>query len=161
MARFVLVALLLLAPTAVLADPDIGCGPGTQIWAGNSGLMPNVLGATTNGTFGLQTFGITFGTFNCTKGGGKVTADARTREFAAANLDALSRDMAQGDGEVLRTFAALIGVKDADRAAFYAFTQQNFGRIFATENTTELEVLASLEQLMAREPQLAAYAAKS
>ena len=59
-----------------------------------------------------------------------------------------------------RTFAALIGVKDADRAAFYAFTQQNFASIFASENTTELEVLASLEQLMAREPQLAAYAAE-
>ena len=160
MARFVLVALLLLAPTAVLADPDLGCGPGTQIWAGNSGLAPNILGGTTNGSFSLQAFGITFGTFNCTKGGGKVTADARTRAFAAANLDALARDMAQGDGEMLRTLAALIGVKEADRAAFYALTQRNFAQIFATENTSELEVLASLEQLMGRELQLAAYAAE-
>jgi len=156
MARFALVALLLLAPAAALADPDIGCGPGTQIWAGNSGLMPKVLGATTNGSFGLQTFGITFGTFNCHQG--KVTADARTRAFAAANLDALARDMAQGDGEVLATFAGLLGVSDADRAEFYAFTQRNFARIFANENTTEVDMLASLEQLMAEEPQLAVYA---
>ena len=160
MARFVLVALFLLAPAAALADPDIGCGPGTQIWAGNTGLAPKVLGATTNGSFGLQTFGITFGTFNCTKGGGKVTADARTREFAAANLDSLARDMAQGNGEVLSTFAGLLGVADADRAAFYAFTQKNFDRIFASEETTELDVLASLERLLADEPQLAVYAAK-
>lgn len=158
MARFVLVALLLLAPAAALADPDIGCGPGTQIWAGNSGLAPKVLGATTNGSFGLQTFGITFGTFNCHQG--KVTVDARTRAFAAANLDALARDMAQGDGEVLSTFAGLLGIQDADRAAFYAFTQRNFARIFASEETTELDVLASLERLLAEEPQLAVYAAK-
>src|SRR5262245_8582849 len=101
MARFTLVVLLVLAPVAAPAAPTIGCGPGTQTWKGNSGLMPSVLGATTNTTVGLQTFGITFGTFNCTKGGGKITGDARTRAFAAANLDALARDMAQGDGEVL------------------------------------------------------------
>jgi hypothetical protein len=160
MARFLFAALLLLAPAAALADPDIGCGPGTQIWAGNSGLAPKVLGATTNGSFGLQTFGITFGTFNCHKGGGKVTADARTREFAAANLDALARDMAQGDGEVLATFAGLLGIQDADRAAFYAFTQQHFARIFASEQVTEVDVLASLERLLAEEPQLAVYAEK-
>ena len=41
--------------------------------------------------------------------------------------------MAQGDGEVLATFAGLMGVADADRAEFYAFTQQNFARIFASE----------------------------
>ena len=157
MARFVLVALLLLAPTAVLADPDIGCGPGTQIWQGNSGLMPNVLGATTNGTFGLQTFGITFGTIGCHQGG-KVVADARLREFAAANLDGLARDMAQGDGEVLATFAGLMGVAESDRAAFYAFTQQNFARIFASEETTELDVIASLDRLLVEEPALEAYA---
>lgn len=160
MARYALVALLLLAPAVALADPDIGCGPGTQIWAGNTGLAPKVLGATTNGSFGLQTFGITFGTFNCHKGGGKVTVDARTRAFAAANLDALARDIAQGDGEVLSTFAGLLGVKDADRAAFYAFAQRNFARIFASEDTSSLEVLASLEQLMAEDPQLAVYAAQ-
>ncbi|HXK24561.1 MAG TPA: DUF3015 family protein [Myxococcota bacterium] len=159
MARFALVALLVLAPVAAMADPDIGCGPGTQIWAGNSGVAPKVLGATTNGTFGLQTFGITFGTLGCHQGG-KVVADARVREFAAANLDALAHDMAQGDGEVLSTFAGLIGVKDSDRAAFYAFTQRNFARIFATDDTTELQVLASLEKLMADEPQLAVYASQ-
>jgi len=159
MARFAFVALLVLAPVAAMADPDIGCGPGTQIWAGNSGVAPKVLGATTNGTFGLQTFGITFGTLGCHQGG-KVVADARVREFAAANLDALAHDMAQGDGEVLSTFAGLIGVKDSDRAAFYAFTQRNFARIFATDDTTELQVLASLEKLMADEPQLAVYASQ-
>jgi hypothetical protein len=159
--RIAFAAVLLLAPAAALAgDPDIGCGIGTQIWAGSSGIPPKVLGATTNGTFGLQTFGITFGTLGCHQGG-KVVADARLREFAAANLDGLARDMAQGDGEVLATFAGLLGVADADRAAFYTFTQQNFASIFASEETTELDVLASLDRLMADEPGLAVYARRS
>ena len=42
--------------TSVLADDDIGCGAGTIIWEGQSGLVPKVLGATTNGIFGNQTF---------------------------------------------------------------------------------------------------------
>jgi hypothetical protein len=156
MARFVLLALLVLAPVQALAgDPDIGCGIGTQLWAGNSGIIPKVLGATTNGTF-LQTVGITFGTIGCHQGG-KVVADARVRDFAAANLDALAHDMAQGDGEVLSNFAILLGVKDSDRAAFYAFTQKNFALLFPNDDTTEIEVLTSLEKLMADEPQLAAY----
>jgi hypothetical protein len=158
MRRILLAAVLLLAPTAALAgDPDIGCGIGTQVWAGSSGILPKVLGATTNGTFGLQTFGITFGTIGCHQGG-KVVADARLREFAAANLDGLARDMAQGDGEVLATFAGLMGVAESDRAAFYAFTQQNFARIFASEETTELDVIASLDRLLVEEPALEAYA---
>ena len=72
---------------------DIGCGLGTQLWAGNEGLVPKVLGATTNGTFGNQTFGITTGTLGCSQEG-VITADARLRMFAGANLDNLARDMA-------------------------------------------------------------------
>jgi hypothetical protein len=160
MRRILCAAVLLLAPAAAFAgDPDIGCGIGTQVWAGSTGVAPKVLGATTNGTFGLQTFGITFGTLGCHQGG-KVVAEARLREFAAANLDGLARDMAQGDGEVLATFAGLMGVADTDRAAFYAFTQQNFASIFASEETTELDVLASLDRLLAAEPALAVYASR-
>ena len=48
-------------------DTDIGCGPGTKIWDGQTGVAPKALGATTNGSFGLQTFGITFGTLGCNR----------------------------------------------------------------------------------------------
>ena len=37
-------ALFVLAPTGVaLADKDVGCGLGTQIWAGQSGVIPKIL----------------------------------------------------------------------------------------------------------------------
>jgi hypothetical protein len=70
--------LLFVVPAgAAFADPDIGCGLGTQLWEGNKGLIPKVLGATTNGSFGNQTFGITFQTIGC-HSTGTVTADARS-----------------------------------------------------------------------------------
>jgi len=144
------------AGAALAGDPDIGCGPGTQIWKGNTGVMPKILGATTNGSFGLQTFGITFGTIGCHQGG-TVTADARVRYFASANLDRLARDMARGDGETLDTFAHLMGIAEADRPTFNAFAKAHFAEIFAGDSVTEEEVLASLTALMSRDATLAAY----
>ena len=38
-----------------------GCGLGTTIWAGKTGIFPQILAVTTNGTSGNQTFGITTG----------------------------------------------------------------------------------------------------
>ena len=48
-----------------MAAGDTGCGVGTMIFKGKSGLAPHVLAVTTNGTFGNQTFGMTSGTLGC------------------------------------------------------------------------------------------------
>jgi hypothetical protein len=152
---FVAMALLLVAPAA-MADDDIGCGLGTQVWAGKSGLPFKVLGATTNGTFGNQTFGITTGTLGC-ESGGVITADARLRMFAGANLDNLARDMARGDGETLEAFAHLMNITEADQAHFFRFTQSHFGDIFAGDRVTAGDMLTSLQGLMAEDAKLAPY----
>ena len=148
-------ALLFVAPAA-MADDDIGCGLGTEIWAGNSGLVPKVLGATTNGTFGNQTFGITTGTLGC-ESGGVITADARLRMFAGANLDNLARDMARGDGETLDAFAHLMSIDEADRQHFFRFTQSHFGDIFSGDAVTAADMLSSLQRLMAADAKLSSY----
>ncbi len=157
-AVWLVASLLILAPAggALAGDTDIGCGPGTQIWDGNSGLAPKVLGATTNGTFGLQTFGITFGTIGCNSGG-TVTADARLRHFAAGNLDQLAEDMARGDGDALETFAHLMGIPEQDRPVFYGFAKQHFAEIFAGDEVTERDMIAALQGLLADEDTLAVY----
>jgi len=157
MKRFLLAVLLVVAPAgASFADPDIGCGPGTQIWHGSKGVAPKVLGATTNGSFGMQTFGITFGTLGCHQGG-TVTADARVQMFASANLDRLARDMAAGQGETLDAFAQLLRIRDGDRPAFFQFTQAHFADLFASDEVTSTQMLGSLERLMASDPRFATY----
>jgi len=159
MKKIVLAAVIVVAATAGLAaaDDDIGCGLGTQLWEGEKGLVPKVLGATTNGTFGNQTFGITTGTLGCSQEG-VITADARLRMFAGANLDNLARDMAQGQGETLDTFAGLMNVREADKAHFFQFTKAHFPELFADDDATAGEMLASLNRLLAQDPTLSVYA---
>ena len=154
-----LLAIALLATTAnvATADQDIGCGLGSMIMFGQSGPNFKALGATTNGTFGNQTFGITTGTLGC-QTNGAITSRARLGMFTGSNLDRLARDMSVGQGETLNVLADLMGVKDADKAHFFQATRTNFGKIFAPENETAGEILAALEQVMAEDATLAPYA---
>ncbi|WP_028312577.1 DUF3015 domain-containing protein [Derxia gummosa] len=151
-------AICLLPFAAAHADPDIGCGLGTQLFKGQSGLAAKVLGATTNGTFGNQTFGISSGTLGCGKDG-VVTADARRSMFAGANLDQLAAEMAAGEGEALDTLASLYNVGAADRAAFNALAQREYAAIFSRSDVTTADVLAGLDRALARDARLARYVA--
>lgn len=157
--KTVMAALMMLMPMSVaLADKDVGCGIGTQIWAGQSGIIPKVLAATTNGTFGNQTFGITSGTLGCSSDG-VITAANRLPMFAGANLDQLSAEMATGEGEVLEALAALYGIAEADKTAFYGMTRKNYTTIFSSDTVTAGEVLAAVDGLMKADARLARYVA--
>ena len=151
-------ALVLALATAgtAYADDDIGCGVGTQIMAGQKGLVPHLLGSFTNGlTF--QSISLTFGLMGC-DAGDTVTADAELRKFAAGNLDRLARDMANGEGETLAAFGMLFGVSAEHQVRFAALVQSHFGELFPHEATTAGEMLTHLDALLARDEMLAAYA---
>lgn len=150
-------AMLITAPMGVaLADNDIGCGLGTMIWEGQAGLVPKVLGATTNGTSGNQTFGISTGTLGCSSDG-VVTVDARTSMFASANIDQLAAEVAAGEGETLDTLATLYEVEAADRDTFRRTAQANYAVIFDGADVTVADVLARMEAAMAADATLARY----
>jgi hypothetical protein len=156
--KLIAVAALALAPLSAQADNDAGCGLGTQLMNGKSGLVFNVLAATTNSSFGNQTFGMTSGTLGC-NGNSQVTVDAELREFASVNLDQLSVEMAAGDGEALTALASLYKIEAQDRAAFYTLTKSNYGSIISSDSVTAGDVLASLNTLMANDARLARYVA--
>src|SRR5262245_43016331 len=96
--------ILSLSATVAMADPDIGCGWGTQAFKGSKGKTSKILAATTNGLFGNQTFGISSNTAGCT-GEGTIASGQQLNMFAGANIDKLQRDMALGRGESLDTLA--------------------------------------------------------
>ena len=152
--KIVLAAVLAAGSSVAMADPDVGCGVGSQVWAGQSGKIPKILAATTNGIFTNQLLGITFGTLGCS-GNGKVTAQVVT--FTNENTESLARDMAVGQGESLNVLASLLNVKDADKAHFFAVTKSNFSQIYSTNNQNSLQVLASLQEVMAKDTVLKAY----
>ena len=135
-------------PSVALAKggnhPMGGCGLGYVLFGNtdNSQIM-QILAATTNGTFGNQTFGITSGTSGCTEDGAvKFVKEAEV--YAEVNLKDLSRDMAKGRGEYLTAFARLVGVSSAQEASFGAFVRQNYVALFPSSETSSVEMLNTL-----------------
>jgi opacity protein-like surface antigen len=123
---------------AASGKANTGCGLGTVIWAGSAdnSVISQASQATTNGSFGTQTFGITSGTLECGTPS-KLVQNERLNHFVRANMDNLAKDIAQGRGESLDTFAELLQVPADQRPAFNAKLQQNFDKIF-TSSTVEL-----------------------
>lgn len=158
MMKKLLAIALLASSSVVMADDDVGCGLGTMLFAGQSGIAPKVLAATTNGTYGNQTFGITSGTLGC-KSDGVISSRARLGMFMGTNSERLARDMSVGQGEALNVLADLLGVKEQDKSLFFKTTQQHFSSIFAADNKTTGDVLAALQKVLAQDSTLAAYAA--
>ena len=158
MKKFVAIALLAGASSVAMADQDVGCGLGSMLWSGQSGLVPKVLAATTNGTFGNQTFGITTGTLGC-QADGVISSRAKLGMFMGTNSERLARDMSVGHGESLNVLADLMGVKAEHKAAFFQAAKSNFGTIFAPENQSAGQVLSALQDVMSKDAVLSAYTA--
>lgn len=153
--KIALTALLALGSTAAMADNDIGCGLGTQIWAGNNALIPKVLGATTNGTFGNQTFGITFGTLGCKKASQLVKSEVS--EFVDHNAETLARDIAVGEGESLNVLASLLEIQSEDKAHFFSVAKANWSKLYSEQNQNTTQVIASLQNMMSQDETLRKY----
>ncbi|MCB1659333.1 MAG: DUF3015 family protein, partial [Pseudomonadales bacterium] len=118
MMKKLLAVALLASSSVVMADQDVGCGLGTMVWAGQSGLIPKILAATTNGTSGNQTFGITTGTLGC-ESDGVISSRARLGMFMGTNSERLARDMSVGQGESLDVLANLLNIKAEDKTTFF------------------------------------------
>jgi hypothetical protein len=143
-------AVLAMAPAVVFAKggnhPMAGCGLGYVLFGNekNESIM-QILAATTNGTSGNQTFGMTSGTSGCTADGAvKFVKEAEV--FAEVNLDTLRREMSVGDGEFVRTFASLIGSKDVDSTL--GMFKANYETLFPSASTSSGEFMAALSGVL-------------
>jgi hypothetical protein len=134
------------------------CGWGSKVWAGQRGLVPQIGATSTNGTSGNQTFAITSGTSGCTQDGA-VSSNWKTAMYIDGNKSKLAQDMSKGSGESLESLAQLIGVKDADKVAFYRATKENFAQIFVSEQASADQIASALKQVMAADSTLAQYTA--
>lgn len=142
---------------AVNPDNGPGCGLGKLAWADYKtpkNIAPQVMMATTNGTFGSQTFGISFGTSGCTNDG-KVMAEQQTNLFVASTFETISGDMARGGGEHLAALATLMGVPVDQHPAFFALTQQQYQVLVQAGETSSVAVVKALQDVMGGRPVLA------
>ncbi|MGZ8394123.1 MAG: DUF3015 domain-containing protein [Nitrospira sp.] len=142
------------AGLAMAANPDTGpgCGLGKLAWAdykNQKNIAPQVMMATTNGSFGSGTFGISSGTSGCTNDG-QVMADQRTNMFAAMNFDNLSQEMAQGKGEHLASLATLMGIPAEQHTAFFALTQERYTAMVEAGETSSLALVKALNDAVGK-----------
>ncbi|QSP95038.1 DUF3015 domain-containing protein [Marinobacter salinisoli] len=153
MKKLIAGAVLLGASSLAFAQP--GCGVGAMIWKGQSGAAPHILAATTNGTFGNQTLGMTTGTLGC-------DTDQSVQSMAMFmdnNIDKVARDMSRGSGENLDTLAVLLGVEPADRESFRKVLQDNFATIFPSSDTTSGEAVDAIVSVLEQDKTLSKYVA--
>jgi hypothetical protein len=149
---------------AMAANPDTGpgCGLGKLAWSdykGQKEIAPQVMMATTNGTFGSTTFGISTGTSGCTNDG-KVMGDSKTIMFAELNFDNLSQEMAQGQGEHLASLATLMGIPAEHHASFFAMTQERYTSLVKAGEASPVAMVKALNEAVAGHPVLAKASAK-
>jgi len=128
--------------TSAVATPNsqTGCGLGSMVIKDNSSAVMLALQATTNGTSGNQTFGITSGTSGCKKV--KLVMNERAEEFVASNMDILAKEIAVGHGESIDTLAELLSVSDV--ATFSASLQSNYNSIYTSQKVEMNDVLDNI-----------------
>ena len=157
MKKILIAALVSLPVTAFAAANNVGsCGLGSKVFEGQHGIAPQVLAATTNGTFGNQTFGITSGTLGCTQDG-VVSSNWKTAMFIDGNKAQLARDAASGQGETLDALAALLKVDAADKAAFVSLAKARHAEIFASVESAD-SIATRLKAALQSDARLAKYA---
>jgi hypothetical protein len=129
-----------------------GCGLGSLVFKENGGIQ--ILAATTNGTFGNQTFAITSGTSNCASGG-IIKAQREQAAFAEVNFQDLKRNMASGGGEFLTSFSSLLGCEDKAKPALAKMAQTKYEVILPSDKTTPMQMLGGVKAQIKADPTLA------
>lgn len=153
-------SLVVALPTAALAaeGADGSCGVGSLIFKGQSGVLPQILAITTNGSTLNQMFGVSSGTLGCSPNA-TVHSNMKTAMFIDGNKDQLARDMSVGSGETLASLSHLLGVETKDQAAFNRLAKDNVARIFATDSVATEQVIAALRDVLASDATLSRYQA--
>jgi hypothetical protein len=143
---------------SALGNPDNGpgCGLGKLAWSdygGQKQIAPQVMMATTNGTFGSTTFGISSGTSGCTNDG--VIMKNKHVNMAQGSFESLKQEMAQGQGEHLASLATLLGVPTENQPEFFSLLQEKYVSLVQSEETTPIVMLQAIQEAMSSHPVLA------
>ncbi|WP_303291060.1 DUF3015 family protein [Marinobacter sp. SS5-14b] len=145
-------AILLGASSMAFAQP--GCGVGAMIWKGQSGIVPHVLGATTNG-MASQTVSMTFGIVGC-------NTNQNVQSMAMlidSRGSAIAAEISRGNGENLDAMAATLGLPQEERPAFFSLLKSNFNTIFPSPESTTGETVDAIVTLMEKNETLRKYVA--
>jgi Protein of unknown function (DUF3015) len=128
-------------------ENNVGCGLGSVVMGGQKGVVPQVLAATTNGSSGNQTFGISSGTLGCTTDG-TVPKSKMAVLFIEGNQDKLAADMSSGKGESLTGLAHVMGVSPAQQVSFNATLKQNYQAIVNRSDLSAADMQKNIKSVL-------------
>lgn len=142
---FLMVGGAFLVSTPVKAQDNVGCGLGAMAWKGESSKVANILAATTNASFGTQTFGISSGTSGCQQSG-RITGGTGKMSvaFIENNMEQFAMEASVGHGETIDTLA---GIMNVDSEKLGQISKENFATIFSDENVDAVSVTLALLEL--------------
>lgn len=141
MKLFVFFSLLVISTSSMAAKYGAaGCGLGSMIFETDQTWWKQVLAATTNGTSGTQTFGITFGTSNCDSPTPLKVSQAQA--YVEANKVALANDIARGNGETIVGLSKVYGCSDA--VNFGRDLKSSYSSIFTSAQSKSSEITKNI-----------------
>ena len=111
-----------------------GCGLGSLVFDSKQGFS-QVFAATTNGTSGTQTFGITSGTSNCGKS--IFASNEQQKDYMYANFSTIKKKSAKGHGAELDGFASILGCSSV-KTEFTHTLQSHFNTVFNSKNPEDV-----------------------
>lgn len=132
-----------------------GCGVGSMIFNGQSGVGPHVLAATTNGFYGTQTFAMTSGTLGCDVNG--TIQSHASLYLIDGNMESVAEAIAVGEGDSLAALADTFQIDAQDRGLFNATLKSNFGSIYNSGSVSSTDVHAAIIQVMKSDATLTKY----
>lgn len=121
-----------------------GCGLGSTLFTDGSSLVHQVLGATTNGSSGNSTFGMTSGTSNCELDA--LKGKRAQTVFIEANRVALSNDIARGNGDTLASLARMYGCTNLQNVG--PALQKNYSLVFPTVEVSATQIDSSIVSVL-------------
>ena len=137
------IALSTLSLSAFAGYGAAGCGLGSLVFQ-DKGAVQQILAATTNGTSGSQTFGITTGTSNCDSPA--LLKTSKIEPFVEANMVAVNNDIAKGSVDTISSISNVYGCKDSKKVG--STLQRNYKTIFPSNTASAKDVSANLENVM-------------
>ena len=122
----ILVAMAFLFTTSAYAYGPAGCGVGAIIFEGKTEWWAQVLAATTNGTLGNQTFGITSGTLECDAT--PLVNLGHVETFIESNENSVANELAKGNGDAISVLSYAFNCQES--AEFAGAIKKNYSNIY-------------------------------
>ncbi len=135
------------------ADGSSGCGPGWYLFKENS-LVSSSFRATTNAILlPVVTFGMTFGTSNCTQHK-IVKTEKESLYFVTMNYFELKSEIAKGNGEYINALAQTMGCESSANERLSTALKRNYPVIFQNSSIQPEATLSEVYKTIFRDEKL-------